>query len=219
MNEIKAIIFDMDSLMWDTEEIYLAACMQATAEYAVDLPPATKSNTGTGKILPGATKAMDKDQLSHQPSIQWRAKQLYYDMMLKRGTEVPPGLTELLNLLDETLMRRGVVTTTYYELACIKLKCMGLLHRFDKLTCGDQVDYGKPAPDIFLKTAESMHVEPEHCVVLEDTLVGLLAARAAGMMPVLIPNFSTPSEQMKSLAEIVLPSISELYMCFRQVIR
>lgn len=243
MNEIKAIIFDLDSLMWGSEALYVQAHEQAATEYALAPARFTQAsssaslNTGTGKALaaklcaehnapaPLRSNGVDIRQKAETPcgsdrvprkAIVQRAVQLYFDMVLEHSADVQPGLIELLDLLDDTLMRRGVVTSFKHELACIKLKSMGLLHRFDKLTCGPKERAGKPVPDVFLQTAENLNVAPEHCVVLEDSLVGLLGARAAGMMPVLIPDLSAPSDEMKSLAEIVLPSINEFYMCFRQ---
>lgn len=207
----------MDGLMLDTERLFMQAYQQAAAECGFAMTEALyfrmlgHSEHESHQIL---QEGLPKDAPFAQ--IITRAKQLYYDIIFGHGVDIQPGLVELLNFLDETLMPRGVATSTHYEWACIKLKSVGLLHRFDHLTCGDQVENGKPAPDIFLRTAAKMGVPPENCVVLEDSLAGLQGARAAGMMPVLIPDLTTPCAEMKALAEVMLPSLTEFHACFRQ---
>jgi beta-phosphoglucomutase-like phosphatase (HAD superfamily) len=75
---------------------------------------------------------------------------------------------------------------------------------------GDEIQKGKPAPDIFLAAANRLHVPAERCIVLEDSEVGVQAAQDAGMLPIMIPDLKPPSEKSVLLAHKILPSLYEL---------
>ena len=87
------------------------------------------------------------------------------------------------------------------------LEEVGLTNRFATLVTGDEVVNGKPAPDIFLAAARALSVDPSQCLVLEDAPNGVLAAKAAGMRAVAIPNVHTRALDF-SAADWVLPSLS-----------
>ena len=83
---------------------------------------------------------------------------------------------------------RAVASSSARRLVEATLGRFGLVERFDVLVCGDAVSRPKSAPDVFLLAAKRMGVAPETCVVLEDSLAGVLAARAAGMRVVAVPE-------------------------------
>ena len=81
---------------------------------------------------------------------------------------------------------------------------------YDVIICGDMVKHAKPDPEIFLRGAEELGVDPENCMVLEDSKQGILAARAAGMHRCFIPDTITPDEVMKEALEFETPSLFEV---------
>lgn len=218
MKEVKAIIFDMDGLMLDTERLFLKAYQQAAEEYGFTLPLELyrkmlghRADTSQQILNEGLPEEAPGERIAES------ARRIYHKLILEQGIEVMPGLIELLDFLDEIRMPRCVATSTHYELTCAKLESVQLLHRVEHVTCGDQVAAGKPAPDIFLKAAEKLGVLAEHCLVLEDSNTGIRAAHAAGMMPVWIPDLHEPTAEIEALAEAVFPSLSEFQECFRAV--
>jgi HAD superfamily hydrolase (TIGR01509 family) len=112
-----------------------------------------------------------------------------YDAIVEReGLVVKPGLAELLDWIEETGLARAVATSTRRERARAKLARTNLLPRFQALVGGDEIPRGKPAPDIFLEAAARLQLRPGDCMVLEDSLPGYLAARAAGMAAIVVPD-------------------------------
>jgi beta-phosphoglucomutase-like phosphatase (HAD superfamily) len=82
---------------------------------------------------------------------------------------------------------------------------------------GDEIQKGKPAPDIFLAAANRLHVPAARCIVLEDSEVGVQAAQDAGMLPIMIPDLKPPSEKSILLAYKILPSLYELKSFLEQL--
>ena len=147
-----------------------------------------------------------------------RAWVVSYDgLVASEGIAMKPGLDEILDLLDQRGIRRAVATSTRRERARVKLEQVDLLHRFAALVGGDEVERGKPAPDIFLAAAARLGVEPADCVVLEDSEPGIIAAWAAGMTPVMVPDLHQPSTALLERKPLVLASLSAVAAHFRAI--
>ena len=77
------------------------------------------------------------------------------------------------------------------------------------IVCGDEIEHGKPAPDIYLKTAARLGVDPGECLVFEDSGPGLLAAHRAGMIPVLVPDIGEVPDHVRGLAVATCDSLAD----------
>lgn len=117
---------------------------------------------------------------------------------------------QLLDLLDAHGIARAVATSTQRERAARKLERNGLLPRFDALVGGDDVQQGKPAPDIFLAAARALGVAPARCLVLEDSNAGARAGLAAEMAVVLVPDLLEPDAAVIALGAHCQPSLLEV---------
>lgn len=140
------------------------------------------------------------------------------DYIEKNGMPVKPGLFELLDYLDHRGIMKAVATSTERKRTEKYLTLAGIRERFDAIVCGDEVERGKPEPDIFLEAARRTGKRPEECIVLEDSANGIKAASRAKMFPVLIPDMRRPDEveelvyrELKSLHEVInlLESLKE----------
>ena len=141
----------------------------------------------------------------------------YVDGWIDEGKlAVKSGLLELLGFLDEISMPRAVATSTEYERAVHKLALTNLLDRFSVVIAGDQVQNGKPAPDIFLAAAMRLDILPERCLVLEDSDAGIQSAYDAGMTPVMIPDMKPPSEKSLAFAHRIFEGLEEFHDYFRK---
>jgi beta-phosphoglucomutase-like phosphatase (HAD superfamily) len=100
-----------------------------------------------------------------------------------------------------------VATSTPRKHAIPRLQQCGLLHRFASVSCGDEVERGKPAPDLFLKAAATIPAPPEKCVVLEDSEAGIRGAHAAGMTAIMVPDLKQPADDVRQLARGVYESL------------
>jgi HAD superfamily hydrolase (TIGR01509 family) len=189
-----AIIFDMDGLMLDTEMIERLVWQQATRELQCSMDDADFA------LLVGRTEKDVKGILTNLWTQRGESphlfddilnlkKQYYKTYIAEKGIPTKRGLTELLKWIKETQLPCAVASSSRRELVLERLTISKLdLATFDVIIGGDEVEHGKPAPDIFLLAAKKLNVPPPECLVLEDSDSGILAAHAAGMIPLMIPD-------------------------------
>ncbi len=208
---VQAVILDMDGLMIDTESIYKRAWQNAAAEFGYILDDGFYW-TLIGQPNP-ACEAAVLDRFGLQfPLAEFRIRwaELWQADVVKSGIPTKSGLAELLSFLDEHRLPTAVATSSDREYATLSLRQAGLGERFSEIVTGDQVVNGKPAPDIYLEAAHRLGVSPQYCVAIEDSDAGVLAASAAGMITLMVPDLKAPSAQARSAAFSVLVSLSDV---------
>ncbi len=205
---LEAIIFDMDGLMLDTERVARSAWQRAMADWGctisddIYLQIVGRDAQDTVAILQGVYGADFPVR-----AVRQRKQQYLEEHIARHGVPMKPGLMELLDLADALPLRKAVASSTERALVTRKLTLAGLADRFDAVICGDEVENGKPAPDIFLAAASRLGVPPERCLALEDSEPGIRAACAAGMTPIMVPDLKPPADEVAALAYTVLPSL------------
>jgi len=203
---IKAVIFDMDGLMIDTEAIAKHAFDLAMADYDYSHEPLLFVD------LIGYDERSSRRILKHQfgdafPFSKIRRKMVEYEKAYihQHGIPLKKGIIELLTFLEKVNIPKGVGTTTSFNKAMKNLEITGLNQFFNHMVAGDQVENRKPAPDIFQNVGLKLDTLPKNCLVLEDSEPGIKAAHAAGMCPVMIPDMKQPSEELKKIIFKVVP--------------
>ena len=206
---MKAVIFDMDGLMFDTERLARDAWQRAMAEYGYALDDSVYL-TAVGRTVDNACQVFVEALGPDLPigDIE-AAKARYLRDMLDAGLPLKNGLLSLLDGLEELRTLTAVASSTARAEVERRLFRAGLRERFHATVGGDEVAHGKPAPDLFLLAGERLGVAPADCVVLEDSEAGIRAAAAAGMSPVMVPDLVEPSAAVRELARAVVPSLSE----------
>jgi HAD superfamily hydrolase (TIGR01509 family) len=209
--KIKAVIFDMDGLMFDSERVGRDFWIQAGKEFGYVIT-AEQHALLLGLTVPDAANILRGIFGEDFPfdDIRARRLQLARELYQQQGVPLKPGLPELLDWLEENDIPKAVATSTDYPPAMEKLIKTGIAQRMNAVITGDQVKNGKPAPDIFLAAAEKMAVSPQNCLVLEDSEAGIRAAHAAGMVPVMVPDLKPPSEDARRLAHRIVASLHEV---------
>jgi len=217
MSECKAIIFDMDGLMIDTERMALKAWQLAGADFGFPIS-ADIFITMVGRNRWDSDRTLVKIFGSDFPVDAVRKRyRIYVDGWIDEGKlAVKSGLLELLGFLGEISMPKAVATSTEYDRAIHKLSLTNLLGHFPTVIAGDQIENGKPAPDIFLAAATRLDILPERCLVLEDSDAGIQAAYEAGMTPVMIPDMKPPSEKSLAFAHRIFEGLEEFHDYFRE---
>jgi HAD superfamily hydrolase (TIGR01509 family) len=208
---ISAVIFDMDGLMLDTERVYLRAWQQAMADFGGEAPADLFQKT-IG-LTSSDTTTLYLDVLGKEFPVQaMRAReQDYFDEYIAHnGAPIKPGLLALLDLLDNQSLPKAVASSTALSGVQALLDSAGIGGRFPVLVGGDEVEQGKPAPDIFLLAAQRLGIPAQECLVLEDSEAGILAAHTAGMNSILVPDLKAPSPQTRELALHVMPGLEEV---------
>ena len=215
--ECKAIIFDMDGLMIDTERLALKAWQLAGTDFGFPISDDIFI-TMVGRNRRDSDCILVEIFGSDFPVDAVRKKRrTYVDGWIGEGKlAVKSGLLELLSFLDKISMLKAVATSTEYERAIHKLSLTNLLAHFPIVVAGDQIQKGKPAPDIFLAAAAQLGVLPEGCLVLEDSDAGIQAAYDAGMTPVMIPDMKPPSKKSLAFAHRIFGELGEFHNYFRK---
>ena len=217
ISECKAIIFDMDGLMLDTERLALKAWQLAGVDFGFPISDDIFiSMVGRNRRDSDCTlvEIFGSDFPIGAVRDRYRA---YLDGWIDEDKlSVKSGLLELLSFLDKISMPKAVATSTEYERAVHKLSLTNLLEHFSIVIAGDQVQRGKPEPDIFLAAAAQLGVLPENCLVLEDSDAGIQAAYEAGMTPVMIPDMKPPSEKSLAFAHRIFGGLGEFHNYLRE---
>jgi HAD superfamily hydrolase (TIGR01509 family) len=212
-----AFIFDMDGLLLDTERLSNAALHAAAADLGLTLPPDVflemigRRGPDIRSRLASRLGVGVADDLVTQLIARADA---HYEAFLARGVPVKPGAVELLAWLESRGCPCAVATSTGTIRAERKLAAAGLRPFFQAIIGGDQVEHGKPAPDVYLRAAAVLAVAPQHCGVFEDSAPGLRAAHAAGATVCWIPDLAPVSPEIQALATVRADSLARVLEAF-----
>lgn len=206
---LKAVIFDMDGVLIDSQPLHYEADKAALARLGciVDTEYTSKF-AGTSGINRFAAYKADLGYAMDSVEAAKMREEIMLDMF-KSGVEPTVGSRELLESIKSNGTLAAVASSSSYELIYAVLRALGEEAYFDKIVSGDDMEKSKPAPDIFLSAAEKLGAAPEECVVIEDSENGVLAAKAAGMRVIGYIN-PTSGVQDLSRADMVIDDFRKL---------
>ena len=208
---IKAVIFDMDGTLFDTERVYVNAWRAAGKE--LNFAPIEEAIAAcTGRNAKDTRKYFE-DNFAHLISYDefMAARTRYYDAEIeKKGVPLMPGVVELLDYLKQSGIAIALATATRTVRTQENLTRTGLGHYFDVLVTGDMVENGKPHPETFLTAAKQLGLDPSECMGVEDSFNGVRAIRAAGMFTVMVPDTVRPTPEIEALLDAKCQTLCEI---------
>ena len=209
---IKAVLFDMDGLMVDTESLATEAFIHSAKKQGYDM---TKEETLL--VLGFTTKSIYEFWENYFKNSDVSGKQLVDDhykyienILFTTGPRKMPYIEELLKYLKESNYKVAVASSSNMNHIINNMEKTGLKKYIDEFASGAEVENGKPAPDVFLLAAERLGVKPEECLVLEDSKAGVLAGSSAGAKVIMVPDMFKPDEECKERTYRIVGNLGEV---------
>ena len=207
---MKAVIFDMDGVLVDSQPYHIKADIDTMAEYGVIKDQKfyeSFAGTLTADRMRTLKEMFGLDVPVEEMTI--KRENMILDIMGKEDIKPVSGIQEFLRSIKEKGLTTAVASSSDYKLINLILDRLKIAQYFDSVTSGSDVKRGKPSPDVFLLAAERIGIEPAECLVVEDSENGVKAAKAAGMKALGYIN-PTSGKQDLSLADFITDDFKKI---------
>jgi HAD superfamily hydrolase (TIGR01509 family) len=205
----RALIFDMDGLMLDTEKLYWEVGRELGRQFGRSVSDDTlRKMTGRDRVQSSRILAEEGGIPLAAEEVMARRERMMLEKFTRGGLEPMPGLREILERFRGRL-KLGVATSSPRMLVTAALPALNADRYFDAITAGDEVSHGKPEPELYLRTMEKLGVGGADSVVLEDAPSGALAGKRAGAFVIAVPSALTVSEDFSAVADVRVPNLFE----------
>ena len=210
MNPFEAVIFDMDGVLFDSERTMLQCWADAAGAHGF-----------TGIEVPYLDTIGVNVKRTREIIMEAYGEEFPYEIIDRERLElfrarygggrlpVKPGAREILSFLKQKGVRTALASSSGREKLALQLKDTGFSGFFDAIISGDMVPKGKPDPEIFLAAARAIGAEPSETYVIEDSHEGVRAGARGGFHVIMVPDMLPANEEMKGLAEVILPDLLE----------
>lgn len=208
---IKAIVFDMDGLMFDTERLTVQAWDYAGEKIGIGKMGHMVYKT-LGMNIESSRKIFIQEYGNKivEEDLTDYTREFFNNYFNEYGMPLKTGLIELLSYLKANDYKIAVATSSNKKTALNHFKRANLSEYFDVIVCGDMIKNSKPAPDIYLKASELLGFMPSECLALEDSPNGIRSAFSAGLKPVMIPDLIEPTKEIIKLLYSKLANLNEV---------
>lgn len=214
----KALILDMDGVLIDSEHLWRKAMIVGFGE--IDIPfteDDCRKTTGMRfkEVVEFWLKKLNRTDVRVEDVEQGVLKNLV--KMIETEGKAIDGVLDVLAFAEEHGMKTGLATSSYTVLVEAVLKKLKLQERFNVVVSAEKMKYGKPHPEVFLQCANLLGVEPNACIVIEDSINGVIAGKAAQMMVITVPDVDHKFNKQFGVADHQCENMSEVLRLFKEI--
>ena len=211
----KAVIFDMDGLLVDTESVYREAMTATALAEGLDFSNELFLSL-VGLSWPANAQILQTHYgAGFDPEMFKASAMTRFRELVAAEVALKSGVLEILDLLDALSLPRAIATSSGHESVRHHIGGHGLLERFNAILAAGDYANAKPAPDPYLRAAEALGVDPCDCLALEDSHNGVRAAASAGMMTIMVPDLLHPTDEMRDLCIRIVRDLHEVEALIR----
>ncbi len=214
---MKAVVFDMDGVLFNTEIVCMKAWMAVAERRGLSgmeeiFNQVIGLNANDSRLI--VLKAYGED--FDYPGFRQEAAEFFQKDIRENGLPVKPGVPEILEWLKGSGYKVGLASSTRSESVLSHLKQAEMEDYFSVVVTGDMIEHSKPRPDIYLLACSRLGVEPEQAYAIEDSPNGVRSAHAAGMWTIMVPDMIAPDEEMRRLSRVILKDMTEVMAYLQQ---
>jgi len=205
----KGALFDLDGVLIDSSPFHFASWVKLGEEIGFTMTPELFRQT-FGRRNDAILRRFIPDATNEQIAAWSERKEALYRQLAAGKLTPLPGARELVRALKGAGFRLAIASSTPHQNIAFALEQIGMADAFDALVGAEDVTKGKPDPEVFLTAAKRLGVPPERCIVFEDAIAGVIAAKRGGMKCVAVTTTNPRDALVEAGADLVVDSLSEL---------
>lgn len=210
---IKGVIFDLDGVIIDSEPLHEQCEREILKQFGAILTPDIFAEVKGLRDQEAFHYYTRRFNLKEKPEVLMQKKMQLYMKLLKKNMRPCPGFKDFAKQCKQKF-KIGLATSSSKENVAFIIKELEIKHLFDAIVTGEEVNLPKPYPDPYLKMAEKLHLKANQCLVIEDSIHGITAAKTAGAKCIAVST-TFPKKKLKATSvDHIVPSLRKLHVNF-----
>jgi HAD superfamily hydrolase (TIGR01509 family) len=212
----EAVVFDMDGIIIDSESLWRIAMVKVFNASGLPVDEVACAQT-TGMRIDEVIKHWNKEHpfTNDELKVQLHIEEELCELIRNEGKAMP-GFMKAIELIKKQGKKVALATSSSERLINCVLDTLSVRNYFRHAQSAQDLAYGKPHPEVFLRSAEALGVLPMHCIAIEDSLNGIISAKSATMKVVAVPEPHNISNPKFAIADVIIPSLDDFTLSLMQ---